>query len=156
MRFLSPIGGVTLSMDKLRDFELRRAILDMRRVDAGISLNDYAGPLVHHRSFSRILGLTSTAWSIEREKDILTTGQAEAYKRADLSERVMSTSDAIIPDLDIIVIDEITGDSKAVGIAPALDSLGDPLSSSPSVDCKYVSYLDNDPLQDEAGSTKGP
>ncbi|MPM25360.1 hypothetical protein SDC9_71851 [bioreactor metagenome] len=101
-------------MDSLRDFELRRMILGIRRVNPGISLNEYAGPLSHHRRFVKVLGLESTAWARDREEEILFTGQAEAYKRATLAERVLSTDDLTIPDVNIKVIDESTGEVKAL------------------------------------------
>jgi hypothetical protein len=109
-------------MDSLRDFELRRMILGIRRVNPGVSLNEYAGPLSHHRRFVKVLGLENTAWARDREEEILFTGQAEAYKKATLAERVLSTDDLTVPDVKVKVIDERTGDVKALAIGNATPS----------------------------------
>lgn len=107
-------------MDSLRDFELRRIILGVRRVNPGVSLNEYAGPLSHHRRFVKILKIETTSWARDREEEILFTGQAEAYKKATLAERVLSTDDLTVPDVNVKVIDESTGEVKALANGNAM------------------------------------
>jgi len=109
-------------MDALKDFEIRRMVMTMRKTDAGTTLNEYAGPLFHHRRFCKRLRIEHLNWAEERDCDIRSVGEAEAYKKAEHIERVMSTADIEVPDVIVNVIDGRTGDVKAAATGAADDA----------------------------------
>jgi len=88
--------------DSLLDAELRKRAAGLRKADAGVTLNEYPGVLAHHRKFGELLGIQETPWYQSREEQIISTGLAEAYKKAELTERILSTDDTVIPKKKVI------------------------------------------------------
>jgi len=132
--------------DSLLKADLRKLAAQLVRKDSGVTLNDYGGVLAHHRQFGDRLGLQCSKWYHDREKRILETGITEAFKKADLLERILATEDIEVPRTEVINVAE-SGTAKA-------DANGDAFPSS-SFSTHSTSTdaipLDNQPAADADG-----
>jgi len=120
--------------ENLLAYELRKRVLQLKQDDEGITLNEYAGPVNHHRRFCSILGISGTAWAKAREKQISETGKAQAYMKAELTDRILSTNGIKIPDFDIIdVTDDLIPTGPAAAAGPAVPGTTATPSDLPSM-----------------------
>jgi len=100
----------------------------MIKVDSGVSMNEYPGALKQHEKFAQYYGLTDTAWYKERKQRILDVGVAEAYKKASLQDRILSTDSIVIPENEVI---ELPQNNKGSTREAAANGPADPTEEKP-------------------------
>ena len=94
----------------------------MIKVDASVSMNEYPGAIEQLNSFAAEYGLLEDPWYPKEKQRILNVGFSEAYKKAPLPDRILSTNSITLPDNDVIELDYNSGDSAgetAVANGPA-------------------------------------
>ena len=107
------------NQENLYTQEIRKRVLELIKDDSGVTLNEYAGPLHQHKAFCDALGISETPWAESRKNQILAVGRAEAFKKADLTDRILSTDSITLPDYNILnVADDLAG-GKAAATGPA-------------------------------------
>jgi len=88
--------------DSLVTLELKRRALQLRKRNMCVTLNEYPGSLSQHRQFFEYYGLSNCEEVRRREERILDVGESEAYKKAPLVDRILSTDGVIIPTHTVI------------------------------------------------------